>query len=97
MINVSELANKAVKTLSEITNKILLGDAFKIIEQLPDKFIDLLIVDPPYNLSKTYSSKKFNKMSDNKYYLWTKKWLSLIKSKLKDNASLYVCCDWNHH
>jgi DNA modification methylase len=36
-------------------------------------------------------------MSDNKYYLWTKKWLSLIKSKLKDNASLYVCCDWNHH
>jgi site-specific DNA-methyltransferase (adenine-specific) len=69
MINVSELANKAVKTLSEITNKILLGDAFKIIEQLPDKFIDLLIVDPPYNLSKTYSSKKFNKMSDNKYYL----------------------------
>ena len=30
------------------TNKIYLGDAYELIKQLPDKSIDLIVTDPPY-------------------------------------------------
>ena len=30
------------------TNKIYLGDAYELIKQVPDKSVDLVIIDPPY-------------------------------------------------
>lgn len=33
------------------TNKIYLGDAYKLIKELPDKSIDLIITDPPYKIA----------------------------------------------
>ena len=30
-------------------NKIYLGDANKLIKDIPDKSIDLIVTDPPYN------------------------------------------------
>ena len=77
-----------------IENKIIFGDTFKTIEKLPNNFIDLLIVDPPYNLLKTYGSSKFKEMKNDEYYKFTYEWLSKIKNKLTKNASIYVCCDW---
>ena len=32
------------------TNKIYLGDSYKLIKDLPDKSIDLIITDPPYQI-----------------------------------------------
>lgn len=32
------------------TNKIYLGDAYKLIKDIPDKSIDLIITDPPYDI-----------------------------------------------
>ena len=31
------------------TNKIILGDSYSIIKDIPDNSIDLVIIDPPYN------------------------------------------------
>ena len=31
-------------------NKIYLGDAYELIKQIPDKSIDLIITDPPYEI-----------------------------------------------
>lgn len=31
-------------------NKILLGDAYELIKQIPDKSVDLIITDPPYEM-----------------------------------------------
>jgi site-specific DNA-methyltransferase (adenine-specific) len=50
-----------------IENNVILGDSFEVIKKLPDNSIDLLVVDPPYNLSKTYAAKNFNRMSDGDY------------------------------
>lgn len=88
--------NKNLNILSRqnIENKIIFGDTFKTIEKLPNNFIDLLIVDPPYNLLKTYGSSKFKEMKNDEYYKFTYEWLSKIKNKLTKNASIYVCCDW---
>ena len=32
------------------TNKIYLGDAYKLIKEIPDKSIDLIMTDPPYEI-----------------------------------------------
>lgn len=80
--------------IKEITNKTINQDVFEVLDFLPDKFVDLLFIDPPYNLSKTYNSHKFNATSNDEYELWVDSWMSKIPRLLKDNASIYVCCDW---
>lgn len=48
-------------TLDKITNKTINGDTFAVLDKLPKGFVDLLIVDPPYNLSKNYNGKSLRK------------------------------------
>ncbi len=83
-----------LNNLKNILNKTICGDTFQILPQLPKSFVDLLIVDPPYNLSKNYDGKKFNALDDKKYEEYTENWISLIKPLLKESASIYICCDW---
>lgn len=80
--------------LSQILDKTIMGDTFEILKLLPEKSIDLLITDPPYNLNKDFHGNKFKRMSEKDYLDYIEKWACLIKPLLKDNASIYVCCDW---
>ena len=80
--------------LDNIKNKIILGDTFSVMEYLPRKFVDLLIVDPPYNLSKNYNGNMFKKTNSDKYREFTVSWITKTLPLLKENASIYVCCDW---
>lgn len=75
-------------------NSTVLGDTFKIIEKLKDESIDLLIVDPPYNLNKQFHGSTFKEIDDESYANYTKSWLDAIYPKLKKTASVYVCADW---
>ena len=50
-------------TKDEIEDKIINQNYFEIAEFLPEKFVDLLIIDPPDNLSKTFNTNKFSKLS----------------------------------
>lgn len=85
---------KEDKTVQEITDKFYNADFFKAVKYLPDKFADLVIADPPYNLRKNYGGEVFNKKSEEEYARFTRDWLIEIKRIIKDNGSLYVCCDW---
>lgn len=80
--------------LSDITDTIVHGDALNVIDYLPVACVDLLIVDPPYNLNKTFNNTTFKQMSDVEYAAFTENWILKVKRVLKDTASLYVCCDW---
>ena len=31
-------------------NEIYLGDAYKLIKEIPDKSVDLIVTDPPYKI-----------------------------------------------
>ncbi len=81
-------------TLDEVINKTILGDTFSVLEKLPPQCADLVIVDPPYNLFKDFHGNRFQKTSDEIYEEYTEQWIRLIKPLMKENASLYVCCDW---
>lgn len=80
--------------IDDIINKTICGDTFEVLGLLPEKCVDLLIADPPYNLYKEFGTSKFNKMTDDDYYEYTDKWIRNIIPLLKDTASIYVCCDW---
>ena len=80
--------------LNNIENKIINDDTFKILGFLPEKFVDLLILDPPYNLDKTFKANTFRKTGINEYAQWFERRLVKLLAKLKENASVYVCCDW---
>lgn len=84
----------AEKVDDNTVNKTVVGDSFVALSNIKDKSIDLLIVDPPYNLDKSFHGNKFKKISENAYAEYTEKWIQAVKPKLKDNASIYVCCDW---
>ncbi|MCR5526708.1 MAG: site-specific DNA-methyltransferase [Lachnospiraceae bacterium] len=80
--------------ISAITDKTICGDTFETIKLLPEKFADLIIVDPPYNLDKDFHGNKFKKTTDDFYGEYTEQWVQAVKPCMKDNATIYVCCDW---
>jgi site-specific DNA-methyltransferase (adenine-specific) len=84
----------SIRTLTNITDIVIWGDAFEILEQLPDSFVDLIVIDPPYNLNKKYGDSVFRQMNDNEYRVFTENWIFKLKRVLKNTATLYVCCDW---
>ncbi len=85
--------DKKVK-LPKIINRTIQQDMLKTLDLLPDAFIDLLFVDPPYNLSKKFNKTTFKEMESEAYELWLDEWLSKIPRLMKSNASIYICGDW---
>ena len=85
---------KSKTDVESILDKTLLGDTFEILSLMPEKFIDLLIVDPPYNIDKDFHGNKFKKSADGIYEEYTKAWIERVLPLLKNTASVYVCCDW---
>lgn len=83
-----------VSNIQDVTDKIIHGDTFSVLEFLPKESVDLVVVDPPYNLTKNYNGKVFSKKSQSEYTEYTRRWLEKVKPLLKENGSIYVCCDW---
>jgi site-specific DNA-methyltransferase (adenine-specific) len=81
-------------SVSKIKNKTINQDVFTAIDFLPDKFIDLLFIDPPYNMNKTFGVAKFKESSIEKYANWLDGLIAKLERTLKDTASIYVCGDW---
>lgn len=75
-------------------NKIVNDDVFEVLKVLPDSFVDLLIVDPPYNLTKEYDGTKFSRVKDEDYLIWFENWVKELPRIMKPNGSLYFCGDW---
>ncbi len=85
--------NKTV-SLEDVTNFLFTGDFFETVKFLPDSFVDLLFVDPPYNLNKKFNRTTFKHLSLEEYSGWIDKILTAVKRLLKPNASVYFCADW---
>lgn len=88
------LAENDIDAVTDFVDKTICGDTLKILPYIPDKFANLIIVDPPYNLSKNYNGYKFNKTNNVEYEKYIESWLISLCSKLKDNGTLYMCGDW---
>ena len=78
----------------EFENKVINGDTLEKLKKLPDCFVDLLVADPPYNLTKDYDGTKFNRTNDREYVEWLEKWVKELPRIMKPNGTLYFCGDW---
>ena len=84
----------APASISLLENRTVNQDFFSAISLLPRAFVDLLILDPPYNLSKDYNGNRFSKKDGDTYRKWFLNVLELIVPTLTASASIYVCSDW---
>jgi site-specific DNA-methyltransferase (adenine-specific) len=96
---ISKYKNNLIKlskplTVEEITNKTIHQDIFEALDLLPSNFVDLVFVDPPYNLNKTFNLTSFKEMESEKYEQWLDSWITKLLRILKSNASVYICGDW---
>lgn len=48
--NVSADALNTGTSFNKLLNNITLGDSYELIKQIPDNSIDLIIIDPPYEI-----------------------------------------------
>jgi len=85
--------NKKV-SVEDVADKIVNQDLFEAIDFLPDNFVDLLFIDPPYNLEKKFKSNHFREMNSDNYAEWMDSWLSKMIRLLKPDSSIYICCDY---
>ena len=81
-------------SIKQIKNKIVNQNLEKAIEYLPDNFVDLMFIDPPYNLNKKFNLVSFRSMDLKEYENWFESWFSKLVRILKDTASVYICGDW---
>jgi adenine-specific DNA-methyltransferase len=72
----------------------ILGDCIQASSFLPREFVDLLILDPPYNLNKSFNGLKFSQRPVDEYADWLDGVVRAFKPLLKPTATIYVCGDW---
>jgi len=79
---------------NDITGKIINADIKEISGQMPEKSVDLLFLDPPYNLTKDFNGNVFQKKKSENYEKWFSEIFIKLLPLLKPTASVYVCSDW---
>ena len=77
-----------------VENRVLNGDFFALAPRLPEGLFDLVVADPPYNLTKDFGGETFKKTDADSYEAFTERWVTAVKRLMKPGATLYVCCDW---
>ena len=84
----------APATVQDVSGRVIHQDLQDAIQFLPDQFVDLLILDPPYNLTKNYNGHVFKAREAETYATWFSDLLNCLIPTLSPMASIYVCSDW---
>ncbi len=80
----------------DILGRTVNADLFSVLDFLPAAFVDLLILDPPYNLNKAFGSVTFSRTDDASYMTYLRSWFPRLLPALKPGASVYLCGDWQN-
>ena len=70
-------------------DKVYSGDCIEIMRTLPDKSIDLVFADPPFNIGIKYDVHDDN-MPYEEYYNWSEKWIRESYRLLKNDGAIYI-------
>ncbi len=96
LLSVNEVSASVEKNPKhfDYLDKTINADLLSALPLLPDEFADLIIIDPPYNLTKNFNGKVFAARSDDSYEEYLESWFPQVCRKLKPTGSLYMCGDW---
>jgi len=102
---IEDTNNRQKYLLEEIKNKVILGDAFKVLKKMDDESVDMVFIDPPYFLQlpekqlRRWTVKTvvegvndtWDKFSSfQEYDEFIKKLLLEVKRVMKANATIWV-------
>ena len=73
---------------------VIHADMTEALSLIADESVDLIILDPPYNLTRTFGDSTFNARKESAYEEYLRSWMHLVCKKLKPSGSLYLCGDW---
>jgi len=103
--------NQQDKTRKEANHMVELSlhndDCFKVLPTIPDKSVDLILIDPPFGIEAdklTYSNNRDNSKVIEGYREWTieeyptftEKYIAESYRILKDNSSMYIISGWTN-
>ena len=79
-------------------NKIYNQDCLVGMENIPDKSVDMLLTDPPYNISVKNNFKTMGRNGID-FGEWDKdfdltSWIGVAVSKVKNGGNIVIFCDW---
>lgn len=75
-------------------NKIYNEDCLEGMKQIPDKYIDLVVTDPPYCIGTTSNGCKGNWNDNNLIRPFFDTYFKELKRVCKTTAQLYINTDW---
>lgn len=78
----------------DLEGRLVGGDFFEVAEYFPPEFVDLLILDPPYNLTKSFNGTRFRKRTGDQYGRWFADLIDRLLPMMKPEGTVYVCSDW---
>lgn len=90
----SRLTTKEELPHSSYQDVVINADLLDVIDTIPSEIADLIIIDPPYNLTKDYNGMSFSARSEKEYETYLRTWFHKVCEKLKPNGSMYLCGDW---
>jgi DNA modification methylase len=97
----TQKAIEIIEKVYESNANIFHGNCIEFIKTIEDKSIDCLITDPPYGVDIQFgaydnqlSRKIENDGNIDNALLLLDTMLHEVKSKLKDNAHIYIFCNW---
>jgi site-specific DNA-methyltransferase (adenine-specific) len=85
-----KVANEKVainKIDPKLLNQVMKGDYSKLLSKIPNNSVDLVCVDPPYNLRKA-DWDTFE--SHDKFLEFTFKWINAVVLKIKPGGGFYI-------
>ncbi|MCK5127847.1 MAG: site-specific DNA-methyltransferase [candidate division Zixibacteria bacterium] len=90
---------KRLISLADLKNKpcesgIIHGPCDEAAKYLPRNSVDLMVLDPPYNMNKSFNGRSFSKTSIDKYTELLRGYFEMFAPLLKDSATIYICGDW---
>src|SRR5690606_22998858 len=84
-------------------DRIIMGDCIEVMNRLPEKSVDVIFADPPYNLQlqgelQRPDNSRVDGVDDDwdkfesftSYDMFTRAWLQAARRVLKDNGTLWV-------
>ena len=73
---------------------VICADMMEAMQRIPDEMADLIILDPPYNLTRDFGGSSFTARNDQEYEEYLRSWMHTVCQKLNPIGSLYLCGDW---
>jgi site-specific DNA-methyltransferase (adenine-specific) len=78
-----------MKYPEDFIDKVIQGDCFEVLKQIPDNVIDTVVTDPPYGIA--FKNKEWDYFNDLKQYQeWTRLWALEVLRVAKPGAVMLV-------